>query len=350
MMAPATSSFSGYFMAILLLQMEMLTSEQFTVRSSASHRVVTVGAQTEFSCQLWPPQNALHMEVGWFRNQSSPLVYLPANEEERSGESTQNSANPTLFLKDALEEGKISLRIYNISIFDGGLYHCFFRDGDTYEEATVDLRVAAIGTDIQISVQVSDTEGLLVECDSGGWFPQAEMTWRDSSGNTIPHSSKYYSQDGTGLLHLKMSVLLKNSTHGPVTCCFYNPATGQEKRAGIVISDILLKSKCMFWSATIALMYAIIMIPVLALQCCRKRVLQNRRTCFQVVLQGLPLVLHVAFLPLYFRFRSRGFISDDLYSLYCGWIWDLCIMLTVLMVFFSVLILTLLNISTIFSN
>ncbi|XP_027792822.2 selection and upkeep of intraepithelial T-cells protein 9-like [Marmota flaviventris] len=175
----------------------------------------------------------------------------------------------------------------------------------------MEILTSAIGTDIQISVQVSDTEGLLVECDSGGWFPQAEMTWRDSSGNTIPHSSKYYSQDGTGLLHLKMSVLLKNSTHGPVTCCFYNPATGQEKRAGIVIS-----------------------------------VLQNRRTCFQVVLQGLPLVLHVAFLPLYFRFRSRGFISDDLYSLYCGWIWDLCIMLTVLMVFFSVLILTLLNIST----
>ncbi|KAG3283107.1 selection and upkeep of intraepithelial T-cells protein 9-like [Ictidomys tridecemlineatus] len=175
----------------------------------------------------------------------------------------------------------------------------------------MEILTSAIGTDIQISVQVSDTEGLLVECDSGGWFPQAEMTWRDSSGNTIPHSSKYYSQDGTGLLHLKMSVLLKNSTHGPVTCCFYNPATGQEKRAGIVIS-----------------------------------VIQNRRTCFQVVLQGLPLMLHVAFLPLYLRFRSRGLISDDLYSLYCGWIWDLCIMLTVLMVFFSVLILVLFNIST----
>uniref|UniRef100_A0A8C5ZVA6 Ig-like domain-containing protein n=1 Tax=Marmota marmota marmota TaxID=9994 RepID=A0A8C5ZVA6_MARMA len=213
------------------------STEQFTVRSSASHRVVMVGAQTEFSCQLWPPQNARHMEVGWFRNQSSPLVYLPANEEERSGESTQNSANPTLFLKDSLEEGKISLRIYNISIFDGGLYHCFFRDGDTYEEATLLKSNASYNLLSTVKIKF----GLLVECDSGGWFPQAEMTWRDSSGNTIPHSSKYYSQDGTGLLHLKMSVLLKNSTHGPVTCCFYNPATGQEKRAGIVISG---ENKC----------------------------------------------------------------------------------------------------------
>lgn len=74
-----------------------------------------------------------------------------------------------------------------------------------------------------------------MECDSGGWSPLAEVTWRDSRGNIIPHSSKYYSRDEAGLLHLKVGVLLKNSTHGPVTCCFYNPDTGQEKRAGIVI-------------------------------------------------------------------------------------------------------------------
>lgn len=89
---------------------------------------------------------------------------------------------------------------------------------------------------MQINVQVLDTEGFVVECTSEGWFPQAQMAWRDSSGNVIPHSSKSYSQDRAGLLHLQMTILLKNSTHGPVTCCFYNPVTGQEKRAGIVIS------------------------------------------------------------------------------------------------------------------
>lgn len=118
------------------------STEQFAVRSSTSRQVVTVGAQTEFSCQLSPPQSALHMKVGWFRNQSSQLVYLHENGEEHSRESSRNYVNHTLFLKDALGEGKISLRIYNISIFDGGLYQCFFEDGDTYEEATVDLRVA----------------------------------------------------------------------------------------------------------------------------------------------------------------------------------------------------------------
>ncbi|XP_047415954.1 putative selection and upkeep of intraepithelial T-cells protein 1 homolog [Sciurus carolinensis] len=341
-MAPAASSFSGYFTSILLLQMAILTSEQFAVRSSTSRQVVTVGAQTEFSCQLSPPQSALHMKVGWFRNQSSQLVYLHENGEEHSRESSRNYVNHTLFLKDALGEGKISLRIYNISIFDGGLYQCFFEDGDTYEEATVDLRVAAIGTDIQINVQVLDTEGLLVVCDSGGWFPQAEMTWRDSQGRTIPHSSKYYSQDGAGLLHLKMSVLLKNSTSGPVTCCFYNPDTGQEKRAGIVIPDILLESKYMFLTLKIVYpaIYVIIVIILFALRYCRTTV---QSTYLLIVLKLLPFLLHMAFFPIYFSFRSRVSISDDLHALYCGWMWDLCIMLTLLMLFFTVLILVVLR-------
>jgi hypothetical protein len=36
-----------------------------------------------------------------------------------------------------------------------------------------------------------------------------------------------------------MSAPLKNNTHCPVTCCFYNPVTGQEKRAGIVPGECL---------------------------------------------------------------------------------------------------------------
>lgn len=195
-----------------------------------------VGSQAELSCRLSPPQNAQLMQVGWFRDRHSQMIYLYEDGEEHSGEGIQNYMNRTVFLKDALEEGKITLQIYNVTVFDGGQYHCFFKDGHTYEEGIVDLRVAAVGLGVQINVQVLDTEGFVVECTSEGWFPQAQMAWTDSSGNVIPHSSKSYSHDGAGLLHLQMTILLKNSTHGPVTCCFYNPVTGQEKRAGIVIS------------------------------------------------------------------------------------------------------------------
>nr|XP_011762408.1 selection and upkeep of intraepithelial T-cells protein 1-like isoform X4 [Macaca nemestrina]XP_011762409.1 selection and upkeep of intraepithelial T-cells protein 1-like isoform X4 [Macaca nemestrina]XP_011762410.1 selection and upkeep of intraepithelial T-cells protein 1-like isoform X4 [Macaca nemestrina] len=340
-MEPAFSSLSGYFVAILLLQITVLTSEQFTVSSSRSHHVVMVGSQAELSCQLSPPQNAQLMQVGWFRDRHSQMIYLYEDGEEHSGEGIQNYMNRTVFLKDALEEGKITLQIYNVTVFHGGQYHCFFKDGHTYEEGIVDLRVAAVGLDVQINVQILGTEGFVVECTSGGWFPQAQMAWRDSSGNVIPHSSKSYSQDGAGLLHLKMTILLKNSTHGPVTCCFYNPVTGREKRAGIVISDILFKSEYMsLMSHKISYPWIYLSI-VVALLFLRIKVAENIR-CVHLVFQCLPFLMYIGILPIYLQFRKRVSVSDDLFLLYSIWTDDLCIILGILMLFFTLLIFVLL--------
>ncbi|XP_024907753.1 selection and upkeep of intraepithelial T-cells protein 1-like [Pteropus alecto] len=175
------------------------------------------------------------MNVGWYRDHYSQPIYVHKEGGKLSGKSPQNYTNRTVFLNNNLREGKMTLRIRNINVFDEGQYRCFFKDGDIYEEAIVDLKVAALGLDIQINVQVFNTKEIMVECNSQGWFPQAQMKWRDSRGNVIPPLSKIFSQDEAGLLHLKTSVLLKNNTHGPVTCGFYNPVTGQEKRAGIVL-------------------------------------------------------------------------------------------------------------------
>ena len=100
------------------------------------------GGHAELSCQLSPPQSAEHMQVGWFQEYYSQLVYLYKDREEVSGKSTYNYVNRTVLLKDTLGEGKVTLRIHNVSVLDGGQYHSFFKDGDTSEEAIMDLRVA----------------------------------------------------------------------------------------------------------------------------------------------------------------------------------------------------------------
>lgn len=100
------------------------------------------GGHAELSCQLSPPQNAEHMNVGWYRDHYSQLVHVYEHRKKLSGKNTQNDVSRTVLLMDALGEGKMTLRIHNISIFDEGKYHCFFQDDDTYEEATTDLKVA----------------------------------------------------------------------------------------------------------------------------------------------------------------------------------------------------------------
>ncbi|XP_052573590.1 selection and upkeep of intraepithelial T-cells protein 10-like [Peromyscus californicus insignis] len=211
----------------------------------------------------------------------------------------------------------------------------------------------AMSLDIQINIQVPDEEGVLVECTSGSLIPPAEMTWRDSKGNIIPHSSKFDSQDG--LLYLKSSILLKNRTHGPVTCSIYNVTTNQEKKRSIVLPDVLFKPEYMSLMAkrpSCPVIYLIIILVLYCLRgilvCCLKwktcefmRGSNKMKLCYEFMWECLPLVLYIGFLPLYLNFRSRASILDNAYPLYSNWLWDVCIILVVMMLFFTGLILLL---------
>ncbi|XP_036899251.1 putative selection and upkeep of intraepithelial T-cells protein 1 homolog [Sturnira hondurensis] len=339
-MEPSFSYASGYFVAILLTQM-VLISEQFTVSTPRRHQVVMVGEHAELSCQLSPPQSADHMQVGWYRDHYQP-VSIYKKEDELPGENIENYENHTVILKEALGEGKMTLRIYKVNVFDGGPYHCFFKDGDTTEEATVELKVAALGLDIQINVQVSDTKELMVECNSGGWFPQVQMEWKNSKGNVIPASSKIFSEDRDGLLHLKMSVLLQNSTHGPVTCCLLNPVTGQEKRAGIVLPDILLKSEYRSTISSINSWLFLYLIIVHALLCFRSKVVQDKHPIvFEIVFECLPFLMHASILPVYWQLWNRVSVLDGLAPFYSTWMKEMFVILTTLTIFFTILIFSL---------
>ena len=110
----------------------------------------------------------------------------------------------------------------------------------TLNHNAIFLIFLAMRMDIQIKIQVPGTEGVLVECTSGSLIPPAEMTWRDSKGNIIPHSTTVDSQDTAGLLNLKSSILLKNRIQGPITCSIYNVTTNQEKKRSIVLPGKLL--------------------------------------------------------------------------------------------------------------
>ncbi|XP_059545647.1 selection and upkeep of intraepithelial T-cells protein 7-like isoform X2 [Myotis daubentonii] len=267
MMKLKSSSFSGYSVGFLLLQVMTSTSEKWTVTVPTVHLVAIVGGQTELSCQLFPSQSAKHMEVSWFKADHSKLVHLYRDGHEVKGEAAPEYVDRTEFVKESIGEGKVTLRLHNIRVSDNGTYQCSFKDGNFSNVASMDLNVTALGLETQIHIQAPRTDGLMVECNSGGWFPQPQMMCRDSKGEVIPHSSQSYSQDGAGLFHIKMT-LIRYRSQGDMICNIRNPLSNEEKQINIILPDALF-IPVHIGLVVLASLFSVILVVIVVLLFCR---------------------------------------------------------------------------------
>ncbi|XP_066122648.1 selection and upkeep of intraepithelial T-cells protein 7-like [Saccopteryx bilineata] len=321
------------------------SSKKWTVTIPMGHVVATVGGQAELSCQLSPSQSAKHMEVSWFKGDYSKLVHRYSNGREVSVEAAPEYAGRTDFVKGAIGEGRVTLRLRNISISDNGPYQCAFKDSDFSDVASMNLTVTALGLETQIHIQAPRSDGLVVECNSGGWFPQPQMEWRDNKGEVVPHSSKSYSQDGAGLFHMKMTLVLRNKEQGNMTCYIFNPLSGEGKHINIILADALFQTVHIWMMFIISAFFmTLIFIGVcIVCKCPKIKVFQwDFIHCLNKSwAQLLYCVCFGTILRIYVIYRSRVSVSDPLFSLYNDWIFDIAMMAIILMTFYSLFILVL---------
>ncbi|XP_024426955.2 putative selection and upkeep of intraepithelial T-cells protein 1 homolog [Desmodus rotundus] len=361
-----------HFIILLLLQMITPSSAQFTVTGLQGLIVAPLGGVVELSCQLSPPKSAEHMEIRWFRDRYTQPVHLYRNGRDLYRETISRYVERTELLKGAIREGKVTLRIFNVSVDDHGQYHCYFRDGDFYDEAIEEVKVTATSLEVQIHVHPPNIKGLLVECNSRGWFPQPQMEWRDSRGGVIPATSESHSQDVDKLFHMKMTLFLTQSSSKNITCYLRNPVTGQEERTSIALSDQLFPWNSvwiMILSMILALLLIFVTVPCVDLHyrlqnqqkearrsspssvcsrvctggclpatpctdCCSKR-----RSPFAV---GTGIILSsicvISILICHLRFKSRVPAADPHFQLDTIWLEDITVILCVLTVFITMII------------
>ncbi|XP_049992166.1 selection and upkeep of intraepithelial T-cells protein 2-like [Alexandromys fortis] len=226
----------AHCVVLYLLQTVALSSERFTVTGLTRPVLAPLGGTLELSCQLFPPQDAQHMEIRWFRNHYTQPVHLYRDGKDLHGETIPKYVERTELLKDGIGEGKVTLRIFNVTVDDDGPYRCVFKNGEFYEEHITEVNVTVTSSDIQILLHPPNTKGVILECHSGGWFPLPLMEWRDSKGEVIPETSKSHSRDGNKLFNMTMALLINTNFHWNVTCYLQNRLTQQEESINIVLS------------------------------------------------------------------------------------------------------------------
>ncbi|XP_055358985.1 uncharacterized protein LOC114843689 [Betta splendens] len=148
--------------------------------------VARVGDDVTLPCHLEPALDVDTMALEWTRPELNQFVYV-----WRSGQELVNDIHPsyrgrTSMFSDQLKEGNMSLKLSEVELSDRGTYRCFIPK--LSKQALVTLIVApdAVSSPvISLSGLDRDRGAVVLECRSGGWFPEPELLWLDAEGKLL---------------------------------------------------------------------------------------------------------------------------------------------------------------------
>ncbi|XP_069044190.1 butyrophilin subfamily 1 member A1-like isoform X2 [Lepisosteus oculatus] len=202
------------FLMLLSLGSSALESERFLVVGPAGPVVVSPGEDTVLPCSLSPSISAVNLEIRWFREDYNDHVCLYQNHMyvPRSTDSSYNG-RADLFLQK-ITEGNVSLNLRAVIPSDDGPYKCMVVSSPYYEEAVINVRVTALGSQPSVSLHSPGGGQTQLLCRSEGWFPAPAVIWTDRDGHDVTSlSSSTVEKDSQGLLSVSSYIPVQQESN-----------------------------------------------------------------------------------------------------------------------------------------
>ncbi|XP_064871984.1 butyrophilin subfamily 1 member A1-like, partial [Oncorhynchus nerka] len=214
-------------------------SSEVQVVGPADRVVALAGDDIILPCSLEPSASAENMAVQWTRlNTKAEKVHLYLDGRDSNGDQFPSYRGRTSMFHEELNNGNVSLKLTRVTLSDTGGYRCFIPTlTSQVKETTVQLFVGAVSQPV-ISIVGTKDWGVVLKCESGGWFPEPEMEWLDSSGTILPADGppeKY--RDSEDLYAVRRHVTVDQTDTNRFTCRVHQTEINHLKETEIHVSD-----------------------------------------------------------------------------------------------------------------
>ncbi|XP_038558288.1 putative selection and upkeep of intraepithelial T-cells protein 1 homolog [Micropterus salmoides] len=160
--------------------------------------------------------------------------------------------------EDELSKGNVSLQIFNVEISDAGKYSCFLRS--LQKEASIQLIVGAVSSPI-IQVVSDNSDSVVFQCESEGWYPEPEVFWLDGEGNLLSAGPTETVRGPDDLYTVSSRVTVEKRHSNSFTCRVQQKDINQTRDTHIhVTAGFFNDQNCWYciWSIIISLGIAVL--------------------------------------------------------------------------------------------
>ncbi|KAF3698138.1 Butyrophilin subfamily 3 member A2 Precursor [Channa argus] len=253
--------------------------------SSPQPVVAKVGDDVILPCHLEPAVDVATKTLEWTRPDLDPrYVYV-----QRSSQDYEDMKNPSykgrtsLFI-DELKRGNISLKLSNVKLADEGKYRCYIPDRN--EESFIDLVVGAFSSPgISLAGTDESSSGVVLQCESKGWYPEPEVLWLDGEGNVLSAGPTEKVRGPDDFYTVSSSVTVDKRHGHRFTCRVQQNNINQTRETHIHVPDDFFKVESRSSATTVGLAVSLavsIMLSLLLLLLLCKKNMSKRNQMDEV--------------------------------------------------------------------
>uniref|UniRef100_A0A3Q1ILK5 Ig-like domain-containing protein n=1 Tax=Anabas testudineus TaxID=64144 RepID=A0A3Q1ILK5_ANATE len=217
--------------------------------------VAELGDDIILPCQLNPAEDAAGMTLEWTRPDLNPrFVHVWRSGQVLDGKTHKSFEGRTSLFINELKDGNISLKLSNVKLSDHGTYRCFIPAQDKQMFVELVTVSGAVSSPLLTLVGLDQaTSGVVLQCESKGWYPEPELLWLDAEGKILSAGPTETVRGPDDLYTVSSRLTVEKRHSNNITCRVQQKKSNQIRETQIHVPDDFFNIQSSFCAVTVGL-------------------------------------------------------------------------------------------------